>query len=44
VALTSSCDTCVAQICAVDAWCCNNNWDSDCVGQVWSVCGLSCAP
>jgi hypothetical protein len=33
------CGGCIAQICAVDPYCCNNFWDSICVGEVWSVCG-----
>jgi hypothetical protein len=44
--LASSCDAgqsnCVAQICAVDSWCCTVNWDSICVGEVASVCGKNC--
>ncbi|MRG95563.1 hypothetical protein [Polyangium spumosum] len=44
--LTSGCDVaqanCVASICAADPFCCNNQWDSICVGQVASVCGKSC--
>jgi Notch-like protein len=42
--LTSGCDPCVTQICNVDPYCCNNEWDSVCVGQVSSVCGQSCPP
>ena len=42
VALTSSCDPCVAQVCAQDSYCCNNSWDSICVAEVGSICGLSC--
>lgn len=41
--LTASCDTCAAQICAADSFCCNNTWDSICVGEVASVCGQSCS-
>jgi hypothetical protein len=40
--LSASCDPCVADICAVDPFCCNNSWDSLCVSQVSSVCGRSC--
>jgi hypothetical protein len=43
VALESDCDPCVAQICAADSFCCNTFWDSLCVGEVSSVCGLSCS-
>ncbi len=45
-ALVANCDAsfgdCVDQICAVDSFCCNNSWDSSCVGEVASVCGLNC--
>lgn len=40
--LVSGCDPCVTQICAADSYCCNNQWDSVCVGEVASICGLSC--
>ncbi len=36
------CDSCVAQICAVDSYCCNGYWDGICVGEVTSICGISC--
>jgi hypothetical protein len=35
-------DTCVAQICEADAFCCNNSWDNLCVDQVKSVCNQDC--
>lgn len=45
VALEPACDECVAQICAVDGFCCNNSWDSICVNEVLTVCGSNaCAP
>jgi len=44
VALVSGCDPCVTSICAVDAFCCSTSWDSICVGQVNTVCGLSVCP
>ncbi len=40
--LTSGCDACVTSICAADAFCCNSFWDARCVGEVASVCGLTC--
>jgi hypothetical protein len=40
--LTASCDTCAAEICAADSFCCNNKWDSQCVSEVSSVCNESC--
>jgi hypothetical protein len=42
VKLTGSCDSCAAQICAEDSFCCNNKWDSQCVGEVSSICNESC--
>ena len=48
VFLASQCDdppispSCVAQICAADPFCCQQSWDSICVGQVASVCGHNC--
>lgn len=47
-ALVAQCDSppvspsCVAAICTVDSYCCNNHWDGICVGAVQSVCGLTC--
>lgn len=41
-ALKSSCDTCVGKIIAVDTYCGATSWDSICVGQVQSVCGITC--
>jgi hypothetical protein len=38
-ALDATCDPCVAQICAVDSFCCNASWDGICVSEVASVCG-----
>jgi Subtilase family len=40
--LTASCDPCATQICAADSFCCNNTWDSQCVGEVASVCHQTC--
>lgn len=46
--LVPKCDTpplaqsCVESICGVDPYCCNTGWDSICVGEVSSVCGMSC--
>ncbi len=31
-----------ADVCAADPFCCNNSWDSLCVGQVTTVAGASC--
>jgi hypothetical protein len=40
--LKPSCDPCVAQICAKDAFCCVVVWDNLCVNEVGSICGQSC--
>ncbi|MGH1345887.1 MAG: hypothetical protein ACRBN8_30260 [Nannocystales bacterium] len=37
-ALEAGCDPCVMAICDADPYCCDNAWDSVCVGQVLSVC------
>ncbi|KAJ3221962.1 Fungalysin/Thermolysin Extracellular metalloproteinase 5 [Chytriomyces hyalinus] len=42
IKLTSTCNSCAAQICAADSYCCNNSWDSTCVSEVASICGLAC--
>jgi hypothetical protein len=34
--------SCIVEICTVDPFCCENSWDNLCVGEVSSVCGLSC--
>ncbi len=39
--LDAGCDTCVADICAVDPFCCEVAWDDICVAEVESVCGQS---
>jgi hypothetical protein len=41
-ALVSGCVACVTDICASDSYCCNSSWDSICVGEVSSICGISC--
>jgi hypothetical protein len=40
--LDPACDECVWYICDVDPYCCNNEWDDICVGEVTGVCGESC--
>jgi hypothetical protein len=40
--LTASCDACAGQICAADSFCCNSQWDSQCVGEVSSICHQTC--
>lgn len=41
--LDASCDSCVADVCAADPYCCQSSWDSQCKGEVGSICGLSCS-
>ncbi|ORY47453.1 hypothetical protein BCR33DRAFT_807787 [Rhizoclosmatium globosum] len=38
----SSCDPCVGQIIAQDSYCGSTSWDSVCVGEVKSICGITC--
>lgn len=40
--LASSCDPCVQTICAQDSYCCTNQWDAQCVGEVKTLCGETC--
>lgn len=42
VALAKGCDACVDKIIVADAYCGSTSWDSICVGQVKSVCGITC--
>ncbi|KAJ3030709.1 UNVERIFIED_CONTAM: hypothetical protein HDU68_008098 [Siphonaria sp. JEL0065] len=42
VALKSACDPCVSKIVAADSYCGSTSWDSTCVGEVKSVCGITC--
>ena len=41
-ALVNGCDACVSQVCAQDSFCCNVAWDSFCVSEVGTYCGLFC--
>jgi hypothetical protein len=41
-ALNASCDSCVADVCAVDSSCCSGAWTDTCVALVESVCTTSC--
>lgn len=36
------CDDCVSMVCIVDPYCCETDWDIFCVGEVTSICGLTC--
>jgi hypothetical protein len=37
-----SCGDCQAEICAVDSYCCEFEWDGTCVGEAETVCGKDC--
>jgi len=43
-ALTASCSTCATAVCQADPYCCNNQWDSICVGKVNQECGAGTCP
>jgi hypothetical protein len=32
----------VTQVCAADPYCCTSSWDSQCVGEVATYCGVAC--
>jgi hypothetical protein len=40
--LGPACGECVELICNLDNFCCTSEWDAICVGEVNSMCGLSC--
>lgn len=40
--LDPTCSPCVAQVCAFDSFCCNVAWDSICVNEAKTTCGLTC--
>jgi hypothetical protein len=37
-AIAGTCNQCVANVCAVDPYCCTTAWDSICVGEVGTYC------
>ncbi len=41
-ALPSTCDPCVATVCAADAFCCTTTWDDRCIGEAEDLCGVDC--
>ncbi len=43
VALEATCDPCVSEACAADAFCCENEWDQQCVDQA-TACGCGGSP
>ncbi|MDI1478600.1 hypothetical protein [Polyangium sp. y55x31] len=41
-ALDPTCNPCAAAVCKADPYCCEQNWDGICVGEVELVCGINC--
>ncbi|HWN69520.1 MAG TPA: hypothetical protein VNM90_17885, partial [Haliangium sp.] len=40
--LDPTCDTCVADVCNIDSFCCEVEWDAICVDLAVQTCGLDC--
>lgn len=40
--LTKGCNPCVDAVCEGDPYCCQNDWDGICVGEVATLCGVDC--
>ena len=40
--LEATCDPCVAEVCAADAFCCESGWDAQGAVEVESVCPCAC--
>ena len=40
--LDPTCSECVADVCAVDSYCCEFGWDSLCVQEAQDICGVVC--
>jgi hypothetical protein len=41
-ALQSTCSACTTELCTQDAFCCDTDWDTQCVNEVTSICGDTC--
>ncbi|MEM1029227.1 MAG: hypothetical protein AAGN82_02705 [Myxococcota bacterium] len=41
---SDQCTSCTAAVCLADPYCCNNQWDSICVGKVNAECGAGTCP
>jgi hypothetical protein len=41
-ALVASCDSCAQVVCGADPYCCSGGWDTTCVGEAVSLCGVKC--
>jgi hypothetical protein len=40
--LDETCDSCTANVCGVDPYCCDVQWDSICVDEAQQLCGATC--
>ncbi len=40
--LDPSCDECVANVCSIDSFCCEVEWDSICIAEAEEICGIDC--
>jgi hypothetical protein len=40
--LDPACDTCVTDVCNIDAFCCEVEWDAVCIDLAVATCGLDC--
>jgi hypothetical protein len=40
--LDPSCSSCASTVCGSDSYCCDTQWDAQCVGEAESWCGLNC--
>ena len=40
--LQATCSSCATSICAADPFCCETQWDSICVGEAETICGMDC--
>jgi hypothetical protein len=41
--LEATCDPCVAEVCAGDAFCCASEWDAQCADEAATVCPSTCS-
>jgi hypothetical protein len=37
--LTNGCSQCVTDVCQMDPYCCNTDWDQQCVNEADQLCG-----
>lgn len=41
-ALDPTCNPCAEAVCKADPYCCEQNWDGICIGEVGLICGIDC--